>query len=63
MVSKKRARTKYSGEGIKTELLEITTVKVEVKNSKDELGDKIVAMSPPKKHQPKKQRCKIIDKK
>lgn len=54
MVSKKRARTKYSGEGIKTELLEITTVKVEVKNSKDELGDKIVAMSPPKKHQPKK---------
>lgn len=47
MVSKKRARTKYSGEGIKTELLEITTVKVEVKNSKDELEDKIVAMYPP----------------
>lgn len=47
MVSKKRARTKYSGEGIKKELLEITTVKVEVKNSKDELEDKIVAMYPP----------------
>lgn len=47
MVSKKRARTKYSGEGIKKELLEITTVKVEVKNSKDELEDKIVAMSHP----------------
>lgn len=54
MVSKKRARTKYSGEGIKTELLEITTVKVEVKNSKDELEDKIVAMYPPPKTSTKK---------
>lgn len=44
---KRERETKYSGEGIKKELLEITTVKVEVKNSKDELEDKIVAMYPP----------------